>query len=97
MLRFDFTDKIRYEDRQSRSGGGKELLRNEKDLTEANLGSALLGRHQSNVLGEPEPGGLGMVEERWRRYQPLENPQSAAMSSVGSFFFLYWDKSTFPV
>lgn len=48
---FHFIAVIRYEDRQSCSSDGKELLRNEKDLTKANLGCSLLGREESNMFG----------------------------------------------
>lgn len=41
-----FMVMIKYKDRQSWSYHGKELLRNEKDLIEANLGSSMLGRQQ---------------------------------------------------
>jgi len=56
MLHFHFIAVIRYEDRQSQSCDGKELLRIEKDLIDTDLGSFLLGRER-NMFGEPELGG----------------------------------------
>ena len=75
---YTFIAMIRYEDRQSQSCDGKELLRNEKDLTEANLGSSLLGREESNKFGEPELGGLAVG---WAARVPLKISRSTCYSA----------------